>query len=139
MLIHINFLTGIAVNLFCCEKVLTDMNIWMIGKISVKHHRQRKKIFRVTQTMKVIADADYGKKSLQRFLSKRFRWISWFICLKQYIHVLWTWPCSFIYCTKISMASSPKKINVKWGFSTDTNMLLMIEKCITAGICQTIY
>ena len=33
---------------YCCEKVLIVMNIWMIGKNSMKHHYLKKKIFTVT-------------------------------------------------------------------------------------------
>ena len=33
--IHINFLSMISINLFyCCEKVFTHTNIWMVGKNS---------------------------------------------------------------------------------------------------------
>ena len=39
LLVHINFLTMISKSLFyCCEKVSTQTNIWMIGKNSIKHH-----------------------------------------------------------------------------------------------------
>ena len=44
-----NFLTMITISLFyCCEKVFILMNIWMIGKSSVKHDYLKKKIFIVT-------------------------------------------------------------------------------------------
>ena len=43
-LIHTNFLTATTRSLFhCCEKVLILMNIWMIGKYSIKHHYLKKK------------------------------------------------------------------------------------------------
>ena len=40
------------------KKVFTHMNIWMIGKYSVKLHFQKKKKI-LTVTMEVITDADY--------------------------------------------------------------------------------
>ena len=36
------------------------------------------------------------------------------------------------------MASSFKKTKVKLGLLTDINMLLMVGKCITGGICHSI-
>ena len=50
-LIHTNFLTMMSISLFfCCEKLFTHMNTWMIGKNSMKHHYLKKKIFMVTYT-----------------------------------------------------------------------------------------
>ena len=47
-LIHTNFLDMITISLiYCCEKVFTHMNIWMIGKNSTKLHYLKKKIFTV--------------------------------------------------------------------------------------------
>ena len=41
-----NFLaTTITCFFYCCGKVFTLKNIWMIGKNSVKHHYLKKKIF----------------------------------------------------------------------------------------------
>ena len=33
-LIHTNFLTMISISLFCCEKLFTHTNIWIIGKLN---------------------------------------------------------------------------------------------------------
>ena len=42
-------------NLFCCyKKGFTNMITWMTGKYSMKHHYQRKKIFTVTLTWKIL-------------------------------------------------------------------------------------
>ena len=50
LLIHTNVLTMTLIGLFCCcKKVFTYRDdTWMIGKNSMKHHYQRKKIFTVT-------------------------------------------------------------------------------------------
>ena len=48
-LIHINFPTMVTITLFyCCKKVFILMNIWMIGKNSVKSRYLKKKIFAAT-------------------------------------------------------------------------------------------
>ena len=54
-LIHTNFLTKIKISLFyCCEKVFTLMNIWMIGKNIITWKK-------FLQSFKYdIADADYA-------------------------------------------------------------------------------
>ena len=59
MLLYRNFLTMISISLFyCCEKVFTRMNTWMIGKNSMKHHYQRKKGWYRHLNMEDITDAD---------------------------------------------------------------------------------
>ena len=46
---HTNFLTETLISLFyCCEEVFILMNIWMIGKNSMKHGYLKKKLFTVT-------------------------------------------------------------------------------------------
>ena len=48
-LMHTNFLTTITISLFYyCEKVFTLLNIWMIGKNSMKHDYLKKEISTVT-------------------------------------------------------------------------------------------
>ena len=48
LLIQTNFLTIISINLFyCCNKVFTCMNTWMIGKNTIKPH-YLKKIFKAS-------------------------------------------------------------------------------------------
>ena len=48
-LMHTHFLTMISISVFyCCKKVFTHMNTWMIGKNSMKHNDLKRKIFRVT-------------------------------------------------------------------------------------------
>ena len=46
-----------------------------------------------------------------------------------------------VFCIKISMASSIKKDQSKFGsyLVTDINVLLMVEKGIRGGICHAIY
>ena len=47
--IHANFLIMVTISFFSfCEKVFILMNIWMIGKNSMKHHYLKKNIFTVT-------------------------------------------------------------------------------------------
>ena len=59
-LIHTNFLTIISINLFYyCEKVFTPMNIWMIGKNSMKHYYLKKKRFLSHLNMEDVTDGDY--------------------------------------------------------------------------------
>ena len=41
-LIQTNFLSTTII-LYCCEKVLVFMNIWLIGKNSMKHYYLKKK------------------------------------------------------------------------------------------------
>ena len=49
LLIHTSFPTMITISLFYyCENVFTLMNIWMIGKNSVKHHYLKRMIFTAT-------------------------------------------------------------------------------------------
>ena len=49
LLIHTSFLTMITISLFYyCENVLTLMNIWMIGKNSMKYHYVKRMIFTAT-------------------------------------------------------------------------------------------
>ena len=49
LLMKIHFLAMISINLFCCcEKVLTQMIAWMIGKNLLKHHYLKNEIFTVT-------------------------------------------------------------------------------------------
>ena len=48
-LVNTNFLTKTIISLFyCCEKVFILMNIWMIGKNSIKRNCLKKKIFTAT-------------------------------------------------------------------------------------------
>ena len=55
MIIHTNFLTMISISLFyCCEKVFTHMNIWMIEKNSMKPYYLKKKIFTVALAWKIL-------------------------------------------------------------------------------------
>ena len=56
------------------------------------------------------------------------------ICVLNYV----TYPCSFSYCTKISIANSLKKDKSKNRSLTDTNMLLMVEKSIRGEIYHAI-
>ena len=50
LLTRANFLTMISISLFyCCEKVFTHMNIWMIEKISMKHQCLKNKNFTALQ------------------------------------------------------------------------------------------
>ena len=103
LLIHTNFLTKCSKNLlsislfYCCNKVLTYMNSWMIEKNLMKHHYQIKKIFTVTYlNVEDITNPDYehGKRVRKDFEIKYL----------------------FSYCTRIGMASSLKngQSKIKW-------------------------
>ena len=48
-------------------------------------------------------------------------------------------PCSFCYCTRISIAATLKKNKVKIDLLTNINMFLMVEKGIRDGICHAIH
>ena len=77
----------ISISLFyCCKKVFSLMNIWMIGKNSMKLQYLKKKIL-------------------------QSKWNSWHIweLLKFMSWNIWTPPCLFSYCERFSMASSFKK------------------------------
>ena len=57
-MIHASFPTTTIITLFyCCEKVFIFMNIWMIGKNSMKH-LTCKEDFYSNLTMEDITDAD---------------------------------------------------------------------------------
>ena len=49
------------------------------------------------------------------------------------------WILLIFFCTKISMTSSLKKTKVRLDLLTNINMLLMIEKGISGGICHSIH
>ena len=60
---HGNILTMLIISfLYYCKKVFILMNIWMIGKRSVKHHYLKKKIFYSHLSMEDITGADYAHK-----------------------------------------------------------------------------
>ena len=52
---------------------------------------------------------------------------------------VWTWSRSFSFSSWITMASRFKKAKVKIYILTDTDMLIMVEKDISVGICHSIY
>ena len=54
-----------------------------------------------------------------------------------YLKILET--CSFLICTRISMASLFKKTEVKLELLTDNDMLLTPEEGIRGGMCQAIH
>ena len=64
-----NFLNVMSVSLiYCCEKVFTQMNIWMIGKNLMKHRYLKKKIFKVIKHEKYYwCRLHTHKKSSQKF------------------------------------------------------------------------
>ena len=45
---HADFLNMTAISLFYCYEKVSGMNVWMIGKSSMKSHYLKKKIFIVT-------------------------------------------------------------------------------------------
>ena len=104
--------------------------------------------------MEDITDADYAhiKKELLRFWNKKFRGISWFafqkwlllanvfvnfrnMCLKIYKLD----PAKFLSAPGLAWQAALKKTKVKLYGLTGINILIMVEKCITGGICHSIY
>ena len=58
-LIYTCFLTTTMISFFyCCEKIFILMNIWMIGKNSLKLHYLKKKDFYIHLNIEDIIDAD---------------------------------------------------------------------------------
>ena len=49
-----DFLTITSKDLFCCKKVFTLINVWIIGKNSTKLYYLNKKIVTVTETLKIL-------------------------------------------------------------------------------------
>ena len=45
---------------YCCEKIFTHMNTWMIGKSSMKHYYERKEDFYSHLNMEDITDSHYA-------------------------------------------------------------------------------
>ena len=112
----------------------------MIGRNSMKHHYLKKKIFVVTKIWNYV-HAKYVCKEFQIFViqsntllladvSENFRTI----CLEIY-----ELDPAIFFSFRISIESSFKKANVKLDLLTDIDMLLMVEKGIRGGICQSIY
>ena len=162
LLIHTNFLTKCSKNLlsislfYCCNKVLTYMNSWMIEKNLMKHHYQIKKIFTVTYlNVEDITNPDYehGKRVRKDFeikyfgqyhllyvhsdtllltnLSENLRNIS----LEIYELV----PVCFLTAPGLVWQAALKMVKVKLNGLTDIDMLLMAKKGIRREICHIIY
>ena len=62
---------------YCYEEVFTLMNIWMIGKNSMKHHylKKKRKDFYSKLNMEYITDTDYAH-AFAKILYKNFRGLS---------------------------------------------------------------
>ena len=48
-------------------------------------------------------------------------------------------PAKFLSASGLAWQADSKKAKVKLDLLTDIDMLLMVEKCITGGICHCIY
>ena len=48
-------------------------------------------------------------------------------------------PAKFLSAPGLAWQAALKKTKVKLDGLTDINMLIMVEKCITGGICHSIY
>ena len=48
-------------------------------------------------------------------------------------------PANFLSAPGLAWKAALKKTKVKLDLLTDIDMLLMVEKCITGGICHSIY
>ena len=54
-------------------------------------------------------------------------------------HKIWIWFHNIFSATGLAWQVALKKIKVKLALLTDINMLLMVEKVISGGICHSIY
>ena len=62
----------------------------------------------------------------------------WFEISKYVSWKIWIWHPLFSYCTRISIVSILKKIEVKLDLSTDIDILVTAEKEIRGGIRHAI-
>ena len=123
-IIHTYILTMVSISLFYfCEKVLNSHDWEKFNQTSLPE----KYYFYSHLSMEDISDQD-NTQDRWHFLNKKFRWISWFLCSKQYIIFNWciwelskyvSWNIWTQSCTRISMASNLKKTKVKLDLLTD--------------------
>ena len=131
------------------------MNIWMIGKNSMKYYYLRKKIFIVTEIWKILLmQITPMQKKFVKILKKKN--LERYDDLYVQIDTFWLPDvfenfrnmCLEIY--KINPAKSLsvpglawkvdlKKTKVKLNLLTDIDMLLVMEKGIRGGICHSVY
>ena len=91
-LVYTNFLAMKTISLFYCSKeVFILINMWMIGKNSMKHQSvPAKEAFYSHLSLGDITDADYAhSKRVCKDFVKKIRRTSRFVCLKWYIIVSW--------------------------------------------------
>ena len=145
--------------LYCLSK--RCLPIWIykwLGKIQWTFITWKRRILHSTKHGRLyICRLHAPKKSLQRILrilSKKFSWVSWFICsTQQYIIVswciwklseylsenIWARSCSYSFYFRISIESSLKKAKVKLDLLTYITILLMVEKGIRGVTRHAIY
>ena len=125
-LIHTNFLTMIEIGLFYyCKNVSILMNVWMIGKNSVKRYYLKNTIF---TDFEIKNSGEYydlyvkNDTSLLADVFENFR----NMCLK--IHELD--PAKQFSAPGLELKAALKKTKVKLHLLTDIDMLLMVEKVL---------
>ena len=52
---------------------------------------------------------------------------------------IWTWFCKSFWAPRSAWQAILKNTKVKLDLSTDTSMLLMVEKGFRGGICHAVY
>ena len=150
-----NFLTMKFI--LCLQKVFTLMNIWMIGKNSMKLH-YLKEYFYSKLNMEDIAEADYahGKRVCKVFKVKNLGeyhdfhvqsdillFADVFKNLRNMFLRIYeldpTLPPTFLTATRLTWQAALKKTKVKLDFIISMDMLLILEKVVRGGICHSIY
>ena len=144
------------INLFCCyEKVFILMNIWMIRKSLMKQHYLKKKEFYSNLNLEDITDANYiyAKIVCKDFEIRHF-WDYYDLYLKSDTLLLavvfenFRDICLGIYeLDTVKFISPPgltwqvalKKRRVELDLSTGIDMLLMVGKGVTGGICNAVH
>ena len=127
----------------------------MIGKDSMKHHYLKKKIFYSHLNMEDITDADYVhiKRVCKDF---KIRYLGDYLDLyiqgntllladvfenfqNMCLEIYEPDPAHFLYAPGLTWQAALKKANVKLDLLTDIDMLLMVEKGVRGGTCNSIY
>ena len=113
------------------------MNIWMIGKNSMKHHPLKKNAKRVCKYFEIKGLWEYLDFYIQSHplllpdVFENFNNIS--------IEIYELDTAKFISAPGLQWQAALKKTKVKLDLLTDIDMLLMVEKGIRWGKCHSIY
>ena len=150
------FLRMISINLFYCyEKVLILMNIWMIGKKSNEAALPEKAKSYSVLNIEDITDLDYmhGETVFTNFEINDFDeyhdlYLQSEILLladifenfgEMCLNIYQLDPAKFLSTPLLAMEAALKKTQVKLELLTNIDTLLMAEKDIRGGVCNTIH